>query len=403
MTVNEPAIGSSMTRPPRARIDAFVAPTRDRGVAAIKAGAATDAGIGQAWLGGFLEATLAAAASSRRLKQIDLVACRETGEAAAREGIALAAVLDLYLSALWLLWDDLVGRAPDAAASVLATVGRGLFHAADDAAAALADGYQAGQRQAVRSEESARREFVDDLLSGGGDPDLMGEQAARFGFNLVATHVVAVARTGRALLDAGPVHTRVERRVLAAFGGHDVVVATKDGALVCVVPAAGIDLGVELVRMLGESGEGPWHIALGRPYGGPGGLVRSYSEARQSLDLARRLGLSDPLVRFETLLPYRILDLDPIAVAEMAHGVLGPLDRARGGSQPMIDTLEAYLAASGNVTATARRLHLSPRAVVYRLERIADLTGYAADHPEGRFVLELAVRARRLSALPKSS
>ena len=63
----------------------------------------------------------------------------------------------------------------------------------------------------------------------------------------------------------------------------------------------------------------------------------------------------------------------------------------------MIDTLEAYFAESSNITATARRLYLSPRAVVYRLERIAALTGHAVDRPDSRFVLELAVRGRRLA------
>ena len=65
-----------------------------------------------------------------------------------------------------------------------------------------------------------------------------------------------------------------------------------------------------------------------------------------------------------------------------------------GGS---IETLEAHIATSGNVSATARALYLSPRAVVYRLERIAHLTGYAPQDPGGRFILELAVRARRLA------
>ena len=62
----------------------------------------------------------------------------------------------------------------------------------------------------------------------------------------------------------------------------------------------------------------------------------------------------------------------------------------------MVETLEGYFAESGNVSGTGRRIHLSARAVVYRLERIAQLTGYSPQDPEGRFVLEVAVRARRL-------
>ena len=397
MVARDSAVREGTKRPPQSQIDSFIAPFRTGGLDSIKASAASDAGIGPDSLGEFLESTIAAAARGGRLGSDDLGACHATGQACAQEGIALAALLDLYLSALWRLWEAMICRAASAAAVVVATVGGSLFHAADDAAAALADGYQAGQRQAVRQEESARREFVDDLLSGSGVPDLLGERAARFGFNLASTHIVAVARTGRVLLDAGPVQAGVESRVLASFGGRDVMVATKDGVLVCVVPATNNDLGADLLRALSDSGEGPWQVAIGRPYGGPGGLVRSYTEARESLELARRLGLGDRQVSFEALLPYRILDLDPVTVAEMVHSVLGPLNRARGGAQAMIDTLEAYFAESSNITATARHLYLSPRAVVYRLERIAALTGHAVDQPDSRFVLELAVRGRRLA------
>ena len=71
---------------------------------------------------------------------------------------------------------------------------------------------------------------------------------------------------------------------------------------------------------------------------------------------------------------------------------------ARGGGEHLIETLQAHIAASGNLSATARALHLSARAVGYRLERIAQLTGHSPHDPEGRFVLELAVRARPLIA-----
>ncbi len=378
------------------QIESLVAPSRGSGIARVVAKAARDAGVELAMLGDYLESALAAAARGRRLGRSDRAVCRQMGEAAADQGIALSSLLDLYLSATWRLWEDIASRAGNAAAPVVATVASGLFRAADDAAEALAEGYEAAQRQTVRREESLRREFVDDLLAGAGDPDLLGDRAARFGFNLAGTHLVVVARTGRALVDAGPVHARVETHVLVTFGGRDVVVATKEGTLVCVVPATAVDPAGDLVSTLDESGEGPWQVGVGRPYAGPGGLVRSYSEARETLDLARRLGLTDPLVRFESLLPYRVLALDPITAAEMVQVVLGPLERARGGGGPLVETLAAYFASSGNASATARRLHLSPRAVVYRLERIAQLTGHAADHPEGRFILELAVRARQI-------
>ncbi len=387
---------SGHTRPTPSQIGALVAPSRADVIDRITAKAARDAKVDRGLLVGYLEAAVDAAVLGRRLGRLELDTCRLMGESAADQGVALSSLLDLYLSALWRLWEDITDRAQSVGADVVAAAAGGLFRAADDGAEALAEGHERAQRLSVRREETVRREFVDDLLSGGGHPDLMGERAARFGFNMAGTHLVIVARTQRVVVDAGPVHARIESHVLVTLGGRDVVVATKDGALVCVLPASATDAAADLSRALDATGDGSWQIGVGRRYSGPGGVVRSYHEARESLELARRLAVVEPIVRFESMLPYRMLALDPTTVAEMVHSVLGPLDGARGGREPLIATLSAYFAESGNVSATARRLNLSPRAVVYRLERIAALTGHAADDPEGRFVLELAVRARHM-------
>ncbi len=362
--------------------------------------AADDARVEAALLGEHLPAVIDAARAGRRLARADLDACRRQGAAAAEHGVALSAVLDLYLSATWRLWGDIQARAPRSSPAVVAAVAATLFRAADDAAEALAEGYEQAQRHTVRFEESLRREFVDDLLSGTAEPELLQERAARFGFNLAGSHVVAVARTDRRLVDAGPVHGRVEALVLATFGGRDIVVATKAGLLVCVFPSTARDPATDLAHTLEETTEGPWRIGVGRPDAGPGGVARSYREARQALDLADRAAVAGPVARFDDLVAYRMLAADAGLAAELVESVLGPLQRARGGAQHLIETLEAHIAASGNVSATARALYLSPRAVVYRLERIAKLTGHSPQDPESRFILELAVRSRRLAVTP---
>jgi len=367
----------------------------------VGAQAADDARVEAALLGEHLPAVIDTARAGRRLSRADLDACRRQGAAAAEQGVAVSAVLDLYLSATWRLWGDIQRRAPRSSPAVVAAVAATLFRAADDAAEALAEGYEQAQRRTVRFEESLRREFVDDLLSGTAEPGLLQERAARFGFNLAGSHVVAVARGDRRLVDAGPVHGRVETHVLATFGGRDVVVATKEGLLVCVFPSTARDPAADLARRLEETGEGPWRIGVGRPNSGAGGVARSYGEARQSLDLADRAEVAGPVARFEDLVAYRMLAADPGLAAELVDGVLGPLQSARGGAQHLIETLEAHFAASGNLSATARALHLSPRAVVYRLERIAKLTGHSPQDPESRFILELAVRSRRLAPTPE--
>ena len=75
---------------------------------------------------------------------------------------------------------------------------------------------------------------------------------------------------------------------------------------------------------------------------------------------------------------------------------LGPLRTARGGARPLLDTLSAWFASGGNAAATARALHLSVRAVTYRLDRAAALTGLDPSRPDDRFALHVAVLGARL-------
>jgi DNA-binding PucR family transcriptional regulator len=361
----------------------------------IASSAGTDASIDGSLLGEYLQNVLSAAQARRRLTRADLQGCRGSGEQAAAAGSSLASLLDLYLSATWRLWQEISSRSETTTPEILGAAAEVMFRAADDAVAALAQGYETAQRQAIRREEALRREFVDDLLGGRGG-EAFDERAARFGFNLAGAHIAVVCRTDRSLADAGPIHARVESHVLARFGGRDVVVATKDGLLACIFPGTSVDPAIELGRVLEDSGEGPWQLGVGRPYPELGGVVRSYDEAREALGLAARLGVFDPVVPLASLLPYRILVRDEMASAEMVEKILGPLRSARGGPEHLIETMEAYFAESTNVSSTARRLHVSPRTVTYRLQRVAKLTGYSPREPEHRFVLEIALRAARI-------
>jgi DNA-binding PucR family transcriptional regulator len=177
-----------------------------------------------------------------------------------------------------------------------------------------------------------------------------------------------------------------------------VLVATKAGLLVCVVPAVDGEVVIELTGLLRRLGS--LRVGVGRPRAGPTGVARSYEEARESLELADRLGLDDPVVEAASLLVYRVLLRDRGAIAELVDGVLAPLVQARGGAQPLLDTLAAYFQTGGVAAEAARRLHLGVRTVTYRLDRVRALTGYSATDPAHRFTLEAAVLGAQLLDWP---
>lgn len=129
-------------------------------------------------------------------------------------------------------------------------------------------------------------------------------------------------------------------------------------------------------------------------------MVASYREALDALDLAQRLSLTAPIIDARDLLVYRVLVNDRPAVTDLIHTLLTPLLEARGGAGPMIDTLLAYFSAGGNTAKTARDLHLSVRAVTYRLDRIRELTGQNVNDPNDSFALHAAVLGAKLLDWP---
>jgi len=371
--------------------------------------AADDAGgIDPALLGDFLEAVWGAVVDGRRLSSTRIARYRSVGEDAAAGGVALRALLDLYLSAAWRLWRHLppvVGAADDPGGVV--TAGEVVLRATDDAVAALTEGYQIARRQLVRREESDRREFVDDLLSGTSDLPGLLRRAPRYGLHLTGPHAVCVVRGTTPFNDGTTQVAAVERRLQGAAADADALVVTKDGALVIVFAApdraAVAEVIDRLTEILGAPDRAGWRAGVGRPGVGAGGVVGSYEQARRALELGRRLGTDTAVADAADLLVYDVLLRDPAVTADLVESTLGPLRDVRGGIEPVLATLEAYFAAGGNATEAARRLHLSVRAVTYRLARVRDLTGIDASQADQRFGLQAAVLAARALGWPQTS
>ncbi|KAF0646084.1 PucR family transcriptional regulator [Streptomyces fradiae] len=340
-----------------------------------------------AYLEGYAELLAEVAATGRRLSRDELTARRALGERAAKDGQGLRALVVAHLAATRAAWPG--GRTAD---SVLAAV--------QQAVDAFAAGYEGAQRLAVRREEAARREFIDDLLYGRSDLGRLAERAERFGLRLARAHAVAVADAPTAYDETEPVSRQVEQALLGRFGDRRILFTTKDGRLVCVAPGDQDDVLLYFAKQAHAATDGG-RVAIGRPHPGPGGVVHSYEEALNALDLADRMNLDDPLLRAADLLVFPVLTRDRQAMADLVRSTLGPLRQARGGAGPLLDTLTAYFDSGCNAAEAARRLTLSVRALTYRLERVHRLTGADPSDPMHRYTLQTAVIGARLLDWPR--
>ncbi|UQA92441.1 PucR family transcriptional regulator [Streptomyces halobius] len=338
------------------------------------------------YLDGYARILADVSATGRRLTRDELDSRRVLGERAAEAGYGLRALVGAHLAATRAHWPGTAS-----ADSVLAATAQ--------AVDAFAEGYERAQRLAVRQEEAARREFIDDLLYGRSDLGLLAERAERFGLRLSYAHAVAVAQGASAYDDGDAVPREVERALIGRFGDRSILLTTKDGRLVCVAPGDQDEVLAFFAKQAYAATDGG-QIAIGRPQPGPGGVVQSYEEALNALDLAERLELGAPVLRAADLLVYPVLTRDRQAMADLVLNALGPLQQGRGGAQPLIDTLSAYFDSGCVGAEAARRLALSPRAFTYRLERIHKLTGADPADPVHRYTLQTAVIGARLLDWP---
>jgi sugar diacid utilization regulator len=388
----------------------------DRVVREVTQSSAAEHGMPVTLLDGYLAALWTVAHTGGRLSLEEEATCRRLGGDGGAAGVGLPGLVDLYMTASRRLWPKLPELVAQARGSPLRPaelicLGEAVWRAADTALAALAAGYVDGQRDVVRREEAFWREFIDDLLSGQAEVGSLVERAERLGLTLTGGHVVAVAATDRPIDSGMQVTGRLADAVRARDGRSGVLAAAKDGRLVCVLsvpPAADGSraAGQDLAELAGRAAaslthRSDWRVGVGRPHPGPAGIRHSYREALEAMELARRLSWPERIVHAGDLLVYRVLVRDEAAMSDLVQATLGQLVAARGGPQALLNTLDAYFSSGCSTAETARRLHLSERAITYRLHRVHELTGLAAGDPEHRLTLHVAVTGARLLNWPQ--
>ena len=329
-------------------------------------------------------------ATGRRLTRDEIESRRTLGEQAADAGHGLRALVSAHLSAARAAWPATPGSVDSTLAAIQQVID------------AFAEGYERAQFLAVRKEEAARREFIDDLLYGRSDLGRLAERAERFGLRLSHAHAVAVAQGTTAYDEGAVVPRQVEQSLIARFGDRNILLTTKDGRMLCVAPGDQDDVLTYFAKQAYTASDSG-RVAIGRPQPGPGGVVQSYEEALNTLELAERLELDDPVLRAADLLVYPVLTRDRQAMADLVLDALGPLTTARGGPEHLLDTLTAYFDSGCVAAEAARRLSLSVRALTYRLERIHKLTGANPADPAHRYTLQTAVIGARLLNWPAQS
>src|SRR3954447_10160965 len=211
-------------------------PEHDEWLASVANSAASASRAPAELLGEYLSMLADAAIHGRRPQGWELDAVRELGRRAAVEGVEARRAADLYLSAAWRLWRRLPVVVRSSDPEKVRGAAEAVLRVLDDAVGVLVDGHEAERREMIRQEEAQRAEFVDDLLRGDADVSRLVERADPFGIDLGKPHHVALVAPCGSDGAAERAAIPLERAVVERFGDREVLVATKDGRVVVVVP-----------------------------------------------------------------------------------------------------------------------------------------------------------------------
>lgn len=194
-------------------------------------------------------------------------------------------------------------------------------------------------------------------------------------------------------------HPRAVTALVARTGNAaaEVFVLLPADELAAVAKAAS-EIGEEIDSALSGFGRA---LGYGRITTNPGDLYRAGQEALLAVNVAEAGGEEIGPLSFEATGAYRLLlpalcD-DPAELQTFYAETVEPLVAYDDQYETnLVQTVETFLAADGNVAGTAQRLFTHRHTIRYRLERVKEITGHDCASTDGREKLSLGLKSMRV-------
>ena len=266
-------------------------------------------------------------------------------------------------------------------APLVISLAEAIFVYTDELAADVVEGYLRIQSDEAGERERRRRRLASLLLDpAADDPEVIAHAAELARWPVPRALAVLV-------LDADTAGAITRGLDLEALVGADVM-----GAWLVIPDPDGPGRQAALRRAVGR---GTIAAALG-PTVAPADAHRSLRWARLTLELVGR-GLlpSERPTRvadhLASLIVLQELEMARALVEDRLAPLAGLPDVER---ERLLETLHAWLAHQRHTPTIAAELHVHPQTIRYRIGKLRELLGDRLDSPDGRFELELALRAR---------
>lgn len=139
-------------------------------------------------------------------------------------------------------------------------------------------------------------------------------------------------------------------------------------------------------------------IGVGRAYKGLEDVNKSFSDALKTIRTGKVL-TDKRVLTYDELGIFKILCQDFLTeeLEDFYNGTLKPLaDYDKKKSTELVKTLESYFEHNGNLKKMSDALYTHYNTILYRINRINEITGMNLDDPNDRLNLEIALKIKEL-------
>ena len=273
----------------------------------------------------------------------------------------------------------------------------------------------AKNRAIASAVEQTRGDWIQMWLSGTpADDDLLRTRARRSGMQTSSRFAVAVFRAQDSSRQSAPLESLVSlarddmarRGIKGAVGQYvDVIVALypldeDDTVAISRVRTCAEELRAQLAL---RRSRGPVSAGISRPADGLSSLRDAYREAKDAVGIANELSDHDSTTYYGDLKLYQLLlalkERNLEHLQRFCRDALSPLvEHDQRKQSDLVRTLSGFFAANGNLAKAANDLDVHRNTLVYRLDRISELTELDLDDSDNRLILHLALKTQRVLA-----
>jgi hypothetical protein len=237
--------------------------------------------------------------------------------------------------------------------------------------------YQTERLSHLRWPAARKLAAIHDLLQLATNPD-PAELTGVLGYDVARVHLGFIVRSEANTNGNSP--AAVAERIAGLFteSGRALVLPSSDAGAWMWLTCSGLDdARQQSIRQLVAQADAT--VGIGELARGVAGFRETHQQAQEALDTALRI--DQPLARYGDVALISALTAHPDRAMRMMRWWLGSLAEDNPAAERLRETLRVLLETNLNQRETARRMHIHPHTVSYRLKRSEELLARPlADH-----------------------